>query len=455
MLTNNICAGTVLPCFTQCLNAQPSNEVTLAGACDIGANGTRSCTCIYEACDTCDSLGFQCVPPSTPYPLECGTYLEWRDCPVSSCSDYCTLVNLSPVTVIGSCDGVTHACVCQLVPPLCDCTDADAAAGRCVHSDCSALCPNNGFCNPTTHTCMCFPCESRIPRCDCDPELDATCAPLNCSLVCVGSADVIAVCDQNTGGCRCTTPVARCDCPAGNSDATCVYVDCNERCSGQEDSNGPFVALACNDDGTCLCRSAGGTECLPQTCENAGYLCGSLGDGCGSVLNCGNCSADALCLDMHTGCEPLPACAPQESCGNGVIDAQFGEECDDGEALNGRSDSLCTPFCTRARCGDAFWSPAAGEQCDPGTPASASPYCRANCMLKVPPPPGNDNLANDPFANADAAGTGGNSVYCTPDTVFSLPDWKRGLTWALMTVAYTGLAALSYYFIFKNRKGQR
>jgi hypothetical protein len=39
----------------------------------------------------------------------------------------------------------------------------------------------------------------------------------------------------------------------------------------------------------------GGTPCTPQTCVSLGYTCGAAGDGCGSVLQCGTCTAPAYC----------------------------------------------------------------------------------------------------------------------------------------------------------------
>ncbi|MEZ4366530.1 MAG: DUF4215 domain-containing protein [Kofleriaceae bacterium] len=55
-----------------------------------------------------------------------------------------------------------------------------------------------------------------------------------------------------------------------------------------------------------------------------------------------------------------------ESCGNGVIDYFAGEECDDGPANSLAPDAGCRPTCLRPRCGDGVADPLAGEACDDG-----------------------------------------------------------------------------------------
>lgn len=73
-------------------------------------------------------------------------------------------------------------------------------------------------------------------------------------------------------------------------------------------------------------------KCVPNSCENAGYECGALDDGCGNTFECGSCTGDAECVNNACveGCEPLTCDAvPLPACGN------FGDGC------GGRIDCAC------------------------------------------------------------------------------------------------------------------
>lgn len=77
--------------------------------------------------------------------------------------------------------------------------------------------------------------------------------------------------------------------------------------------------------------------------------------------------------EIGDGC--TPACT-LELCGNGVLEP--GETCDAG----GESPS-CNANCTPAMCGDAVVNAAAGENCDPGLPLVDGPECMSNCTLPL------------------------------------------------------------------------
>ena len=53
--------------------------------------------------------------------------------------------------------------------------------------------------------------------------------------------------------------------------------------------------------------------------------------------------------------------AAHEHCGNGIIEPQYGEECDDGQET-----LFCDFNCTNAMCGDGYRNVTAGEECDDG-----------------------------------------------------------------------------------------
>lgn len=93
---------------------------------------------------------------------------------------------------------------------------------------------------------------------------------------------------------------------------------------------------------------------------------------------CGNGVVEAgeVCDDGNQvggdGCAPL--CDSTEVCGNGILDAHLGEQCDTGGAVN----AACDVDCTAAACGDGFLNPAAGEVCDDGNTLDAD-GCRSDC----------------------------------------------------------------------------
>ena len=72
------------------------------------------------------------------------------------------------------------------------------------------------------------------------------------------------------------------------------------------------------------------------------------------------------------GCAPL--CDSTELCGNFIVDAHLGEQCDAG----GGAHAACDPDCTAPVCGDGLANPAAGEVCDDGNTASDD-GCRSDC----------------------------------------------------------------------------
>ncbi len=69
--------------------------------------------------------------------------------------------------------------------------------------------------------------------------------------------------------------------------------------------------------------------------------------------------------------------AAPDTCGDMIVDA--GEECDDGNAINGDG---CNVFCIAEVCGDGVLQTAIGEECDDGNTISGD-GCRADCTIEV------------------------------------------------------------------------
>jgi len=82
--------------------------------------------------------------------------------------------------------------------------------------------------------------------------------------------------------------------------------------------NGGTLISNCNLCGcpsgqTCLTNGTCIPSCIPQTCTNLGYTCGSWSDGCSGGLNCGSCSSGYNCI--RGTC--IPSCIPQTCSGLG------------------------------------------------------------------------------------------------------------------------------------------
>lgn len=142
-----------------------------------------------------------------------------------------------------------------------------------------------------------------------------------------------------------------------------------------------------------VCENPSETSYNGETCDPAGDItaqCGSGGscvatDGVKTVACCdaaGNCGGDTslACADYQTGAQSDSECVPY-TCGNGVVEDEIGEVCDDGP-LNGVY-GYCGEDCTLAGsifCGDGTL--AGGEVCDCGyneSYRSSGAWSSANC----------------------------------------------------------------------------
>ncbi len=110
---------------------------------------------------------------------------------------------------------------------------------------------------------------------------------------------------------------------------------------------------------------------------------------------CGNGRIDKNeeCDDGNTtSCDGCSASCKREIgalCGDGIVNAACGEECDDG-AANSNAPDACRPTCRLARCGDGVQDTA--EQCDDGNTVSCD-GCSASCGID-PAPVCGDGVVN-------------------------------------------------------------
>jgi fibro-slime domain-containing protein len=145
------------------------------------------------------------------------------------------------------------------------------------------------------------------------------------------------------------------------------FVAGNEQC----DRGAANVAPTGNTYGSCT------TEC-------------KLGPFCGDAIrqNPPEACDNGLNIDTYVGYTPManmcaPGCVAPVYCGDGIIQKNYGEQCDDG-TNNQNTYNHCQTNCKLgARCGDGTIQAVDGEQCDDG-PNNGAPSsgCGTDCKLK-------------------------------------------------------------------------
>jgi hypothetical protein len=133
--------------------------------------------------------------------------------------------------------------------------------------------------------------------------------------------------------------------------------------AGRRDGSGGSSAIELPDG------SGEAATCLPKTCTALELNCGAVADGCGGILSCGDCAADAVCgLQKPNVCgKPADLCKPisrDQACAGkacGVEGDGCGKTYDCGSCPSGSGCGVEAPF-----------------QCAPG--ATTSPD---NCPAKI------------------------------------------------------------------------
>jgi len=81
------------------------------------------------------------------------------------------------------------------------------------------------------------------------------------------------------------------------------------------------------------------SACIPRTCAAVGAVCGSIDDGCGGYIWCGQCAVDGSTCNVSNRCDPPPPPPPPPppKCADGLVDC-----CSDG--------LFCRTSCTNFQC---------------------------------------------------------------------------------------------------------
>lgn len=145
---------------------------------------------------------------------------------------------------------------------------------------------------------------------------------------------------------------------------------------------------------TCQSFCGDGVVTPDETCDE-GEANGSGYERCGSDCRPGPRCGDGIVDPDNEQCDNglnrdgyltspeacAPGCVLPSSCGDGVIDAAFGEQCDDG--VNDNSYNGCSSECLLGpRCGDGEVN--GPEQCDDGNRRNTD-GCNVNCFLERDP----------------------------------------------------------------------
>jgi cysteine-rich repeat protein len=308
----------------------------------------------------------------------------------------------NPVTVDGTVITELAATFVEIVAGDCD-VDADCDDG--VYCNGAETCERDG-CAPGTSPCG----DSQI----CD-EGSASCVP-------DGDGDSVADSEDNCPD----------DANTDQADADSDGIgDACDNCPGdanadQADTDGDGVGDACegdrdgdevpDGDDNCIAvanpdQADGDTDGIGDACDNcpddanAGQAdadVDDIGDVCDDCPNDAENDADGdgVCGDEDDCPDTLPGATVDEQgcaitppgCGDGTQSA--GEECDDGNTVNGDG---CDRNCTVTGCGNGIVT--AGETCDDGNTTSGD-GCDSNCQTEGTGP------ANDFCANAIAVGEG-------------------------------------------------
>ncbi len=190
---------------------------------------------------------------------------------------------------------------------------------------------------------------------------DACCTPATC-------ASIGATCGLVPDGCGGTLSCGTCDgLHVCDDDVhSCVTTStCRQSCASEEQeclADGTQLPSACvTGEHNCIDDC-----CVPATCAQRGASCGSISDGCGGTLSCGNCpttgTSTYACENNQCVCIPQTSCAgkcgPQANGCGGVFNCV---------------SCTCTPNCpNNARCGQGN---GCGGYCSEGSCPRVDDYC--------------------------------------------------------------------------------
>jgi hypothetical protein len=158
-------------------------------------------------------------------------------------------------------------------------------------------------------------------------------------------------CGDNAGnvcagsGCR---PLTSCQ-PLGDECGSA-----GDGCGGLLDCGSCPFSEECSTNQKCLWPADAG-PCAPATCQSLGYDCGSASDGCGQWLECGTCPVSQFCggggfRRCGGTCSPLDTC--QVTCSSADGGSCYGSSCIASGYACGYAPNGCGGLLDCGACGE-------------------------------------------------------------------------------------------------------
>lgn len=294
----------------------------LARTTDLNTN-PRHCGELYNSCaEDYICCGGQCIPGSAD-PLNCGACgnvcTQEEECVGKRCLNFQT-DNENCGTVGNVCPGSSQCCEAE-------CTNVDVDRDNC--GQCGNECVDTGVC----HQSQCINLYSDPANCGAIGTECPAGEPACCQAECANTRN-------NTFHCGACGQACSSDEPCLNG--KCIDLDFDDDHCGA-------LNTACGQGQSCCFASCLPTQQDPLNCGGCGIQC-APGQPC-LDSRCINFATDPEhCGGLYQRCDPHEVCfnflcIPAPVCGDGII--QAGEECDDGNTVNGDG---CSEYCKREEC---------------------------------------------------------------------------------------------------------
>lgn len=289
-----------------------------------GIGGNPTIMSHTSTCRSCRDAGADCgtMDDGCGHQLVCGDCVLPQSCGASGTPNRCGCESKTCMELGAECGEVFDGC------------DGTAICGTCPPNQiCGGAGPNRCGSNP------CEPTSCSLLGIACGPMSDGCGSVLNCGS-CVAPNSCGGGGTAHACGCQPKT--------CGGLGATCGRV--SDGCGGTLDCGGCIAPEICGVGGVNKCG------CVPATCSSLNAYCGTILDGCGGELSCGVCQPDGphgnhngvkVCIGVGpSNCseEAMP-CTPVDC-------SRWGAEC--GSVSNGCGGVLDCGTCTApAVCGGA------------------------------------------------------------------------------------------------------
>jgi cysteine-rich repeat protein len=329
------------------------NGVTDAGEdCDDGANGNN-----LDGCT--DACKYSCANPAT----DCSAAGSLVACQKWSCNTASASAHFCQSVTDSSLDGAVSTC------PVGNVCSAGSCSGTCGNGIVNAgeQCDDGNKVNGDGCNTNCtFSCQN--------PATDCAAASVCMKQTCTGAHVCQQAADTAQNGALCSAGHV---CAAGTCTTACgngaLDTLAGEQCDFGSAANGP--ATGCETTCQYSCQAAAG--CADGNACNGTEACSpvTVGGKAGQKCTAGTSLADGAACGAGSIC--VAATCQASVCGDGIIDAAKGEECDFGAGNNGAGTG-CEATCKTS----CHTSPS--DTCNDGNLCNGVEVCNANTVNGKP-----------------------------------------------------------------------